>query len=118
LKKCEIYYSWAIETSRNAGDWADSGVLITASVVKDYAFGSQTVMEKRGDGAVRWSSGTIPMDKTFTGQRTDCAPVLQFLALCSCLELIGLPRSISLRRPARKCFIIGNVLLLSMLRIM
>jgi hypothetical protein len=106
------------DTARNASDWADSGVLITASVVKYYAFGSQTVMEKRGDGAVRWNSGTLLTDKTFTGQRTDCAPVLQSLALCSCLELIGLPRSISLRRPARKCSIIRNILLPSMQRFM
>jgi RHS repeat-associated protein len=111
LKKCEIY-SWEIETSRNASDWADSGVLITASVVKYYAFGSQTVMEKRGDGviylsadqisstslttdangaevsqvrndpygAVRWSSGTLPTDKTFTGQRAEGFGLMDYKA--------------------------------------
>ncbi len=100
------------DTAGNAGEWADSGVLITASVVKYYAFGGQTVMEKRGDaviylstdqisstslttdangaeisqvrydpyGSVRWSSGTIPTDKTFTGQRSEGFELMDYKA--------------------------------------
>ena len=55
-------------------------MLIKASVVKYYAFGNQMVMEKRGDGAVRWSSGTLPTDKTFTGQRSESLGLLDYKA--------------------------------------
>ncbi len=79
---------------------------------KHNTFGSQTVMEKRGDaviylstdqisssslttdangveisqvrydpyGAARWSSGTIPTDKTFTGQRSESFGLLDYNA--------------------------------------
>jgi RHS repeat-associated protein len=55
-------------------------VRITASVVKYYAFGSQTVMEKRGDGTVRWSSGTLPTDKTVAGQRAEGFGLMDYKA--------------------------------------
>ena len=35
---------------------------------------------RRGDSAVRWSSGTIPTDKTFTGQRSESFGLLDYKA--------------------------------------